>query len=112
MAMLTLRRKVGNGQATNESTIDCINGDDIVTLSLVNIMLDLDGDQITVWKVSATDWGSNRFPPSKITLTNNQPLEINNWLKVFGSKVTEGGEAVMHLQAPKEVKINRRDRQA
>lgn len=108
--MLTLRRKAGHGFATEESTIDIDYKGETVTLSLVSILGTTDHQQVALWRVYATDWGKEKYHPRYISLTDNQPLLINDWLKVYGSKITESGEAVMHLKAPRDAIIQRRDR--
>lgn len=107
--MLTLRRIPSLNGCSDGSTIDIQYKDEFVTLSLREIYPDAEVPY-AVWWIQSSDWGDERFPPKFFGLTDNQPLLINSWLKVYGSKINEGGEAVMHLSAPKEAIINRRDR--
>ncbi len=108
--MLTLRRVAGYGYATPESTIDIEYNEESIVISLVELLCDKTGTEVALWKINSTDWGGEKFHPAHIALTNNQPIIINDWLKVYGAKATERGEAVMHLSAPREAIINRRDR--
>ncbi len=106
--MLTLRRKEGFGILTKESTIDIEYNCEKVTLSLVEV-ISCEKESVTLWNIYSTDWGSEKYYPKSIALTTNQPLVVNDWLKVYGAKVRDG-EGVMHLSAPRNAVINRRDR--
>lgn len=106
--MLTLRRKEGNGLPTRESTIDIEYDGETVTLSLVRIFSD-GREEFTLWDIYSTDWGAEKYSPRFVALTTNQPLLVNDWLKVYGARVKHD-EGVMHLDAPREAVINRRDR--
>lgn len=103
--MLSLRRRPETGGSSEDSIIDIKFKDESVTLTLNKIQ-----GGLSIWRISSTDWGSEKYPPSIIALANNQALTVNDWLKIYGSKITEDGQAVMHLSAPREVIIERRDR--
>lgn len=107
--MLTLRRNEGYGLETDKSTIDIEYKNEKITLSLVSIVDNEWFYPVSLWKVKSTDWGNEKYFPKFIGLTNNQPLIINDWLKIYGSKIAYN-EATIHLSAPKEAIINRRDR--
>jgi len=107
--MLTLRRKPSRDSCSDESTIDIQYKEEIVTLSLKEIYPH-DETPFAVWWIYSSDWGNEKFPPKYVTLSDNQPLVINDFLKVYGSKITESNEAVMHLKAPRDAIIQRRDR--
>ena len=108
--MLTLRRQQGFGYVTPESTIDIEYKGESIILSYAQLLRSDNDIEVTLWKVNSTDWGKERFYPTYVALTNNQPLIINDWLKVYGAKINDRGEAVIHLSAPREAIINRRDR--
>lgn len=108
--MLTLRRKEEYRFGSEKSSIDIEYGNEAVTLSLMSIVNDDNSEPVGIWKIATTDWGSEKYYPKHIGLTNNQPLLINDWLKVYGASFTLSGEAVIHLSAPKDAIINRRDR--
>ena len=107
--MLTLRRNPNRDSCDAESTIDIQYKEEVVTLSLREVYPH-DKTPFSVWFVSATDWADERFPPKFIALTDNQPLVINSWLKIYGAKINDDGQAIIHLQASQEAIINRRDR--
>ena len=103
--MLSLRRRPETEGSSDESIIDIKFKDEVVTITLNKIQ-----GSLSIWKVVSTDWGSEKYPPLIVALANNQALTVNDWLKIYGSKITEDGQAVMHLSAPPEVIIERRDR--
>lgn len=103
--MLTIRRLPKNQNGIKSAAVDIVYGDEEVSL-----ILELVTDDYSVWSVYATDWGNERYYPKKIALGNNQPLTINKWLKIYGAKKTENGEAVIHIRADRNAKIERRDR--
>lgn len=103
--MLTLRRKPLAKNNMRSAAVDFFFNEQQVTIVLEDIV-----DDISIWSVFSTDWGVERYYPKKIALTNNQSLVINSWLKIYGSAINEKGEAVIHIDAGKQVKIERRDR--
>ena len=103
--MLTLRRKPRSINHIKVAAIDFFFNDEQVTLVLEEIH-----EGISIWSVFSTDWGEERYYPKRIALGNNQSLKINNWLKIYGSNITESGEAVIHVSADRNAKIERRDR--
>ena len=107
--MLTLRRKPNKDGYSAESTIDIQYNEEFITLSLYGIA-HIGNTTFSTWTVDASDWGGERFPPKMITLADNQPIVINSWFKIYGSKTNDDGEAIIHLQAPITAIINRRDR--
>jgi hypothetical protein len=76
----------------------------------ITLVLDQVQDNLSVWRVFSTDWGDEKYYPQTIALTFNQPLKVNNWLKIYGARSAMSGEAAIHLGAPKDAIINRRDR--
>lgn len=107
--MLTLRRSPSKNSCSDGSTIDIRYKKETALLSLCEVNVQSSAPS-SLWFVESTDWGKERFPPKFFALTDNQSIEINDWLKIYGSKITNDGEAVVHLQCPKDVIINRRDR--
>lgn len=104
--MLTLRRlPINDGHPMDSAAIDIFYRNEEVTLVLDEVQ-----DDLSVWRVFSTDWGDEKYYPKIIALTFNQPLKVNSWLKIYGARATTSGEAAIHLSAPTEAIINRRDR--
>jgi hypothetical protein len=103
--MLTLRRFPEAHDDDPHAIVDCEFGAFYVTLTLIKV-----NHELSFWKIESNDWMGIKYTPREIALTNNQPLYITDWLTIYGSRMNENGEAVIHFKANENATINRRDR--